>query len=94
MTTDAWWLVESARTQLACDKEATLTNFIGRTAREIATNGVARHYWVHDAEFRSTVRRLRSLGFTVTLTPIRQPFWDWVLFGKLRTEFKVLITLE
>ena len=70
---DAHYLVQQAKTKQELEDEVRFDTFIDKVCHNIAAYGNAYHDVTHGKRIpplkvRNTIRRLRSLGFTVTFT--------------------------
>ncbi len=70
---DAHYLVNKAALDIENESVLEFNDYIGHVSRVIAMNGKAVHTWGHSKRItilkaRTTIRRLRSLGFAVFFT--------------------------
>jgi|688.fasta_scaffold1478862_1 hypothetical protein len=70
---DAHYLVNKAALDIENESVLEFNDYIGHVSRIIAMNGKATHTWGHNKRItpikaRNTIRRLRSLGFSVFFT--------------------------
>ena len=80
MTSDAWWLVESARASI--EEQARIVNqsWTNRVVQDVARHSYAIRPFMITQEARLAIRRLRHLGFTVKLSKATRT-WEEVVLG-------------